>query len=354
MNLMAMGPEMPIPAYLACCGLGGGFAAIGLDGDGRPLWHQSLPARAHDVFGCAELGICAVVARKPGSFVAICDLATGATEAICRAVPGHYFDGHGVFTPDGRQIFTTQSADRTQAGLIAVYDTGNGALLRAFPSQGTEPHELIWSEPGVLAVAHGGIVNRNDPEAIDSSLLLLDAGSGEVLRRWVLDDDFETLSIRHLAALRDGAVAFAMQDQDAATDRRPLVGIAEAGGGLSFLDIPLEVQTRLDGYIGSVAADAFGRVVVATAPRGGAALFWSVEDHGYIGRVDLPDVCGVAPGSVPGALRLTSGHGRQLLATVDSQNGILVRELSGGATQGMQWDNHLARVTPGFGGQGLD
>ncbi|TDQ81410.1 hypothetical protein A8950_2478 [Dongia mobilis] len=347
-----MAPELSTPAYLACCGVGGGFAAIGLDGDGRPLWHQTQPARAHDIIGHADLGICAVVARKPGTYVAVCDLVTGKTQVTCKAVSGHHFDGHGVFSLDGREIFATQSADRTQDGLIAVYDTRSGALLRTFPSQGTEPHELIWSEPGILAIAHGGIVNRNDPDAIDSSLVLLEAESGEVLRRWVLDDDWETLSIRHLAGLTDGGIVFAMQDQDAATDRRPLVGIATASGALSFLPIPPELQPRLDGYIGSVAADTAGRVVAATAPRGGVAMFWSVDDGRFIGRVDLPDVCGVAPGAKPGTMRLTSGHGRQLLAAVDSRNGISGLELAEMTEAGIQWDNHLARVAPGAGGLG--
>jgi hypothetical protein len=336
---------MSLPAHLAACGIGGGFAALALAADGAPLWRCDLDIRAHDIVADPARGICAVMGRKPGRFTLICDLADGAPRQMLLPLPDHSFDGHAVFSPDGTRLFTTQSAERSQDGRIAVYDLANGAVAADFPSHGIEPHELIWAAPETLAIGNGGIVDRHAPDAIESSLVLLDARDGSVRQRWVLDDEWETLSIRHLALLPHGRFAFAMQDQDAATDRRPLVGIADPAGELTFLDIPAGIHRRLDGYIGSVAVDRSGAVIAASAPRGGVALFWAADDHRYLGAVELADVCGLAPTSQALALRLTSGHGRQCEVMLDPAQGIIARrEIDSASALTLQWDNHLAWI----------
>ncbi len=333
---------MILPAHLAACGMEGGFAAMALDAVGAPLWRCELDARAHDIVADPVRRRCVVIGRKPGRFALISDLAMGTPQRLLAPLPGHTFDGHAVFSADGTRLFTTQSADRTQEGCIVVYEIATGAIMVDFPSHGIEPHELIWAAPDVLAIGNGGIVDRHAADAIESSLVLLSAEDGSVLRRWVLDDEWETLSIRHLALLPRGRIAFAMQDQDAATDRRPLVGIADPAGDLSFLDIPAVLHRKLDGYIGSVAVDRTGTIIAASAPRGGAALFWASSDHRYLGAVELPDVCGLAATAEPLTLRLSSGHGRQCDVTLDIIQGIVATRDIAAAT--MQWDNHLAWI----------
>lgn len=330
------------PAHLAACGMEGGFAAMALDAAGAPLWRCDLDARAHDIVADPARGHCVVMGRKPGRFALIANLATGTPQGLLAPLPGHTFDGHGVFSADGARLFTTQSAERTQEGRIVVYEFVDGRIIAEFPSHGIEPHELIWAAPDVLAIGNGGIVDRHAADAIESSLVLLSAEDGSVLRRWVLDDEWETLSIRHLALLPGGRIAFAMQDQDAATDRRPLVGIADPAGDVAFLDIPAGIHLKLDGYIGSVAVDRTGTIIAASAPRGGAAMFWAGADHRYLGAAELPDVCGLAATAAPLTLRLTSGHGRQCDVTCDAVQGVVARRDI--AAAGVQWDNHLAWI----------
>jgi hypothetical protein len=340
---MATGPDVMQPAHLAACGIGGAFAALALDATGVPVWRCDLDIRAHDIVADPARGICAVMGRKPGRGALICDLANGVRRQMLAPFAKHSFDGHGVFSADGRHLFTTQSAERTQDGRIVIYDLATGAVAADYSSHGIEPHELIWATPEVLAIGNGGIVDRFASDAIDSSLVLLNAIDGSVRHRWVLDDEWESLSIRHLAMTSDGGIAFAMQDQDAATDRRPLVGIAGPGDALSFLDIPPAVQARLDGYIGSIAVDRSGAIIAASAPRGGMALFWAAADQRYLGAIELPDVCGLAPTAQALALRLTSGHGRQCDVTLDAAHGILaLHDIQPASALAAQWDNHLA------------
>lgn len=338
-----MAPDMDGPAYLSACGVDGGFAAVAVAADGTVAWQCAIAARAHDIVADPARSLCAVMGRKPGPAAYLCDLATGAIHRALFPRMGHTFDGHAVFSPDGASLFTTQSADHSQQGSIVVYDVALGIESRHFSSHGIEPHELIWMAPDLLAIGNGGILDRRSPDPIASSLVLLDARDGTLQRRWVLDEDRETLSIRHLARLPQGRVAFAMQDQDAATDLRPLVGIADPADDLAFLKIPADLQRRLDGYIGSVAVDCGGDILGASAPRGGTALFWSSADRRYLGAVALADVCGIAGTQRPGEFCLTSGHGMVRMVRLDPDVGVLaIDDLPAASGLGVQWDNHLS------------
>jgi uncharacterized protein len=332
------------PTHLAACGLSAGFATIALDDKGNALWRRDLGYRAHDVIADPARRICAVVGRKPGPMVTLCDLSTGASLRSIDPLPNCTFDGHAVFSADGGIIYTTQSEGRAQFGHIAIYDVAAGVLQGSFSTHGIEPHELLWSADGrQLIVGNGGIVDRHATDPIHSSLVRIDAATGKCLAKTVLDEDLETLSLRHLARLRDGRVVFGAQDQDPATDLRPLVGIIDDAGGVEFLDMPTDIHRRTAGYIGSVAVDRSGAVICATAPRGGLAAFWS-DDGRYLGAVDLADTCGVAGGLSDGTFLLTSGHGYRRLVSLHEG---VITVASAQSPDPLQWDNHLSLIRGG-------
>lgn len=335
--------------HLAACGTAVGFAAIAFAADGTQLWRRDLGYRAHDVIADPAHRVCAIVGRKPGPMVTLCDLASGAVLMGLDPLPNCTFDGHAVFSADGGKLYTTQSEGRAQLGHIAVYDVARGHLLDSFSSHGIEPHELLWSvDRRSLIIGNGGIVDRNVPDSISSSLVRIDAGSGACQARIVLDEDLETLSLRHLARVADGRIVFGAQDQDPATDLRPLVGVVANSGAVEFLILPADVHRRMAGYIGSVAVDVSGTAMCATSPRGGLAAFWSGDDGRYLGAVDLPDVCGVSGHTGAGEFLLTSGHGARLTVTVDA-----AQEISSSSpsqplvTDRLQWDNHVSLTGAG-------
>ena len=334
-----------IPTHLAASGMNNAFAAIALAGDGAEMWRRYLGYRAHDVIADPARNVCAIVGRKPGPMVMICELGSGALLRGLGPLPNCSFDGHGVFSADGSLLYTTQSEGRAQLGHIGVYEVASGALRDSFSTHGIEPHELLWSVDGRhLIIGNGGIVDRNATDPINSSLVRLSASTGMLLQKTVLDEELETLSLRHLARLQDGRIAFGAQDQDPATDLRPLVGIFDAMGQVMFLDLPHDVHRRMAGYIGSVAVDGAGTVICATAPRGGLAAFWSGDDGSYLGSVELADTCGVAGVGVAGEFLLTSGHGRRLLVHV-AGGAVMVAEAH--PADPLQWDNHLSSARAG-------
>jgi hypothetical protein len=130
-----------------------------------------------------------------------------------------------------------------------------------------------------------------------------------------------------------------MQDQDPATDWRPLVGVASLGGTVEMLDMPRDALMKLRGYCGSIAIDRAGKIVAATSPHGGFAALWNVPERRYLGGVALRDGCGIAAAEQPGQFVFTSGSGTRLL--IDASDGVTSRVLER-PTDGLPlWDNHL-------------
>ncbi|WP_374313124.1 DUF1513 domain-containing protein [Dongia sp.] len=336
------------PTHLLACGDNAGgqvaFAALAVSDRGVQLWRRALDWRAHDVIADPARGCCAIVGRKPGHQALLCDLASGDLLRKLDPLPDCTFDGHAVFSRDGMRLYTTQSQGKAQIGHIVVYDVGRGTVLNSYSSHGVEPHELLWSADGAtLVVGNGGILDRNATDPIESSLVWLDAASGALKGRVVLDEDNETLSLRHLARLADGRIVCGVQDQDFATDLRPLVLIADATGEVTWLDLPVEIHRRLMGYIGSVAVDPSGTFICATSPRGGLAVVWTATDGHYVDAIDLPDTCGVAGGPEAGGFLLSSGHGARLPIHVDPVEGIVALP-EALRLDPLQWDNHLSLV----------
>jgi hypothetical protein len=335
-------------AHLLACGDNAGgrvaFAALAVSDRGVQLWRRPLDWRAHDVIADPARETCAIIGRKPGHQALLCDLASGDLLRKLDPLPDCTFDGHAVFSTDGMQLYTTQSQGKAQIGHIVVYDVGRGAILNSYSSHGIEPHELLWAADGkTLVVGNGGILDRNSTDPIQSSLVWLDASTGDLRGRVVLDEDNETLSLRHIARLPDGRIICGVQDQDFATDLRPLVLIADATGEATWLDLPVEIHRRLMGYIGSVAVDPSGAFICATSPRGGLAVVWAAADGHYIDAIDLPDTCGVAGGPKAGSFLLSSGHGARLPIDVDLANGIVALP-EALRLDPLQWDNHLSLI----------
>jgi hypothetical protein len=333
------------PRYFSACNFmpgPEGYGAAGLDAKGKIVWQRTMPARGHALELSPDGALCAIIDRKPGAAITFCRSADGALLNRIAAPEGSSLDGHAVFNRAGTILYATESRDGDQAGSIAVFNVADGTRVATFPTHGIEPHELIWAEPDhSLAIGNGGIRDKLAMEAeIESSLVLLDARDGTQLAKHALDDDLISLSIRHLARGADGEIVFVMQDQDAATDWRPMAGLLNRGGAIEFLDLPLDDLMRLRGYCGSTAIDRSGRVAAATSPHGGVAAFWNLADRRYLGSVELRDGCGIAAGPSAGSFLFTSGAGTRVSVAASDQ-GVTSTVLERPANHLPQWDNHL-------------
>jgi hypothetical protein len=230
-----------------------------------------LPSRPHGLMAAAD-GSLLVVAARPGRWL----LRIGADGRIQRELnldregDTATLGGHAIASPDGRLLFTSETDARSGQGRIGVRDGATLGKLDEWPSHGREPHQLLLSADGHLMVANGGIRRgaddrKADLDAMESSLVRLDARSGAFIGQWRLDD--RRLSIRHLAwaAMRDGhapVLGLALQaEHDDVHQRRqaPVLALWDHEQGL-------QVPTRAvdaGGYAGDIAAAADGAFVIS-------------------------------------------------------------------------------------------
>jgi len=234
-----------------------------------------VPPRAHGLLAEAD-GSLLAVARRPGDWLVRWDR-SGQALAWRWIEPRRAFTGHVI--RDGSRVFTTETDLDTGAGLVGVRHAASLEKLDEWPTQGIDPHELLWDarRPGRLMVANGGVPTQPETgrlkkhlERMDSSIVCLDAASGAVEQVWRLADP--RLSLRHLAWRsqgEDAVLGIALQaehDDQAARQGAPILALL-AGNSLAAVAGP-----DLKGYGGSIAAHADGFAV--SCPRAqGLALY---------------------------------------------------------------------------------
>jgi hypothetical protein len=327
----------------------GHHQVVGFDGSGDILLDSDLPARCHAIAVHPDGSQCVAVARRPGTFAVAVDLVARTVAQVFESTPGRTFAGHAVFSADGRWLLLTEDDAEREEGFVSVRDAENAyRTIRSFRTRGIGPHELLWSaDARTIAIANGGILINPEtgraPLNIDimqPSLALIDAIDGLLRRQVQLPAELHQLSIRHLAALAGPRLAFGMQYQGPLEDDVPLVGILAPDSSVRLLEMPAEFGARVRQYIGGIAADASGRWLAASAPRGNAVLFWDAESGAFAGGIDIADGCGVSRTSVVGEFLLTSGTGVVERVTCD---GLLrPQKLESAALADGQWDNHVS------------
>jgi hypothetical protein len=334
------------PQYLAAAGLAdGSFWLLGLTAAGAETFRLPLPDRGHAAAAHPERPEAVAFARRPGTFALVIDCAEGREVARLHSPEDRHFYGHGAFTADGTLLFTTENAITAGTGRLGVWDATDGyKRIGEIGTGGSGPHEVRLMPDGRrLAVANGGI--ETDPTSgraelnlatMRSSLAYVDAESGALLEVLSLGEPLRLLSIRHIAAGRDGTLAAAMQWQGSALEAPPLLAVHRPGApALEGLAAEPGLQRRTRNYAGSVAVSDDGRRAAITAPRGNLMLIFELAGGGAVEAVEATDICGVAalgPGfacSTGEGLFITRGT-EALAAPVRIER--------------LAFDNHLVRI----------
>ncbi|MDA5556833.1 DUF1513 domain-containing protein [Shimia sp. MMG029] len=327
------------PAFLSAARAPDGqFVLTGLTETGDISFTIPLPARGHAAAAHPTRAEAVAFARRPGTFALALDCRDGTVLARLNAPEGRHFYGHGAFSPNGTQLFTTENDYEAGLGVIGVWDVGAGyKRLGEVSSGGVGPHEMRLMPDGQsLVVANGGIETHPDMgraklniPTMAPNLCYLDF-SGTIVETASLPATFHKNSIRHLALHSDGTVALAMQWQGAEGAAPPLLGLHRRGGPITLLAAPERLHGALDGYAGSVAISGDGREVAITSPRGGVVHVFDLASGTFLRGVDQEDVCGI--GARAAGFFFTTGTGA-VGALGDS-----VRQ------QPVQFDNHLVPI----------
>jgi hypothetical protein len=344
------GAAIPRPRYLSVRlhrDTGRYLAAVA-DAHGRTLRAFDLPGRGHFIAARPGHDEAVAFARRPGTFALAFPTGEQGEARPFETPEDRHFQGHGVFDATGRTLFTTENDFDGERSVIGIYDAADGyRRIGEMPSHGIGAHQLALMPDGkTLAVANGGILTHPDMgrtklniPTMRPSLAYIEAASGRLADQWAPAPERQRkLSIRHLAVLAHGRVAFACQDQQPMGDVPALAFVHKPGAGAPLtLAAPDTVYQAMAGYCGSVAT-ANGLIAVS-APRGNRIVFWDAASATLTGEILLADGCGVAAGPEPGTFALSSGDGRFVISVPGAG-----QKPTSTSPAGAAWDNHLTRV----------
>ena len=316
-----------------------------------------VPTRAHGVWAEPGGGLLAV-SRRPGDWLLRWQPGSGAA-LWAWAEPDRAFNGHVIASADRRTLYTTETDLETGQGLIGVRDAASLEKTGEWASHGMDPHELLLDAGGSLLVANGGIPTQAESgraklhmERMDSSLVRLDAASGELLGQWRLPD--KRLSLRHLTW---GPVADASASGNKNGNGQRLLGIAmqaEHDDPLARAAAPVlavfdgrQLHTHdagaglpIHGYGGDIACVNAGFAV--SCPRANGVALWQGSGL-WSGFIPLQQACALA--SPPAGIG-TPGPS----LWIGGSQGTLVQagtgELSATSLDGVKLDNHWTVLRP--------
>ncbi len=333
------------------------YVAVVFDEQANVVASVPLGARAHGAASHRHSQRACLFARRPGMFMNTFDRRTPGMHAITEPVSGRHFYGHGAYSQDGNLLFATENDFDGMRGVLGIYDATKGyQRIGELDTAGVGPHEVV-RVPGttLLLIANGGIHTHpdNDREKLNIStmepnLSLIDARDGKLLARHVLPAELHQVSIRHLACADDGVVWFAGQYEGEELAIRGLAGSISieqsvrsfrAGlsrQGLTLVDLPETLQTRMSHYVSSVAVA--GDYALFTSSKGGVVFQVRRSTARIDQSVSIMDCSGIAPLSVSGldGALISSGTGEVLRLDGDGMTTLAMHTL--------QWDNHVYSI----------
>lgn len=323
-----------------------GSGVAGIDATGHAATAE-LPGRGHGICLRPGTGEAVVFARRPGTFAAVFEPASGLVVRRFDTPPGRHFFGHGTFDAEGRLLFATENDPEGVRGVLGVYDAADGyRRLGELPTHGIGPHDVTFLPGGTLVVANGGIHTRPETgrtklnlATMRSGLAFLDPMSGRLLDERRLAPALRLLSLRHVDITKDGRMVAAMQWEGDPAQLVPLLALAD-GAGLRLLDAPPHELAEMAGYIGAVAFDRAGGTIAASCPRGDRVAFWDADGR-FLRTIAITDTCAIGPAARPG--RFLAANGVGLLAELDARRGTITPL---GAPTPVAYDNHLAVAPP--------
>lgn len=267
------------------------FAFVRVDVPGRRVGLTPTTFLPHGV-AVDPLDAHRVVAfEKIGPGCAEIDLASGRVTRGIRPAEGRWFYGHGAFSADGRLLYSTETVNARESGVIGVRDAKTLAYLGEFPTFGENPHDCQLIEGGrVMVVTNGGGALGTD---MRPCVTYVDVASRRLLEKQELSS--ERHNTGHLALGGPDALVIVSAPRKGLTDRDlGAVSLRRGGEPLRTMTEPAAVASRMLGEALSVEIHEPSGVVAVTHPMGGMVTFWSLADFTLKKVLELPRPRGLA------------------------------------------------------------
>lgn len=320
----------------------GSCAAVLYDLDRGLLNAVDLPGRGHDVTVNPTTKECVAFARRPGTFALAFGISRERKPIKFHTPTGRHFYGHGIFSPDGQLLYTTENDFEAERGVIGVWHVGSGyRRVGEFASHGIGPHDVnMLSDHRTLVIANGGIVTHPDHgrrplnlASMSPSLSYVDRVTGDLLEIVKLPDTMRQRSIRHLDVGENDTVVFGCQFKGARSEVVDLIGFHQRGKSIELLSGGPTVHQALRHYVSSVSVDRSGNYCGVTSSRGQQMVIVDIAARKTVAMHPFRDVSGIAASTQRDGFMITSGDGHVALA---EKRGITVAR----GVPGWSWDNH--------------
>jgi len=267
------------------------FAFVRVDLPGRRVGLTPTTFLPHAV-AVDPLDASRVVAfEKIGPGCAEIDLASGRVTRGIRPAEGRWFYGHGAFSADGQLLYSTETVNARESGVIGVRDAKTLAYLGEFPTFGENPHDCRLIDGGrVMVVTNGGGALGTD---MRPCVTYVDVASRQLLEKQALSSD--RFNTGHLALGESGALVIVSAPRKGLTDRDlGAVSLRRGRDPLRTMAEPAAVAARMLGEALSVEIHEPSGVAAVTHPMGGMVTFWSLADFTLAKVLDLPRPRGLA------------------------------------------------------------
>jgi len=327
-----------------------------------------LPSRAHEVITNPVTQEIVIFARRPGTWFMVLDQAKADLESereskvskFFESELQHHFYGHGLFTPEGRYLITTEQHIPSGEGRIVIRDREKNYQVDAvFPSYGIGPHQLaLLSDQDTIVIANGGIQTHPNSgrkkmnlATMRPSLAYISRASGKLLEQHFLPQGLHQLSIRHIDVSEQDQVIIGMQNQGDPRVLVPLVGSHRFGQSIELFNAEESSLQAMKQYCGSVCFDTSGQYVAITSPKGNLVTLWDAQSRQLMHQFRCPDACGIHRLDKANFM-LSSGRGDLYQLNIkehslskfwnaksDVARGVFPRDDF--ARDDLTWDNHL-------------
>jgi uncharacterized protein len=231
-----------------------------------------------------------VTFQKIGAGCCEIDLAARSVTRTIAPTEGRWFYGHGAFSSDGKLLYSTETVNSEERGVIGVRDAATFEYLGEFPTFGENPHDCHLVAGGkVLLVTNGG-------GALDSPLrpcvTWVDIDSRKLLDKRPLES--ERFNTGHLCLAADGGLAVVSAPRKGLTDKDlGAVSLGRSHERLQTMQEPVPVTSRMIGEALSVAIHEPSQIVAVTHPFGDMVTFWSMRTFDFLKKLDLQRARGV-------------------------------------------------------------
>lgn len=200
-----------------------------------------------------------------------------------------HFYGHGVFSPDGQQLFTTETYLHNKQGAIVIRDATSLKITGEFPTYGENPHDCELHNNGtVLAVTNAGTSN---PQNNGASVCYIDLKSQKLIER--INIPVQHLNAGHLAHDTNNNLIIASAPRDGLSPRE-IGGITiRAPKSLPiYMSKPSHISSQLIGEALSITVHPSLDIAAITHPDANMITLWSLQAQKLLKAINLSKVRG--------------------------------------------------------------